>query len=752
MLISVRPRLLPSLIALFGALGACGTEPVVVASVEVSPPSATLTALGGTQLLTAVAKDAGGRTIAGKRFAWTSSTPGVATVDQASGLIRAVANGSTTVTAMTDGVSGAAQVMVSQTVSGTVVTPSVDTLIAVGASSQFSAAGTDANGNPVLGKSFEWRSSAPGVVTVDPATGLATAVASGQATIMAIADGISGSATLIVQLPAQLAFTVQPSNATAGLAINPGVQVEVQDAGGNRVTRASNAATISIATNAGGGMLSGVRTTNAVAGRATFLDLSIEKAGSGYTFAASAEFLSPNTSMPFDIIPGAPAQVLFVNQPPVDVEGNVVISPAVEVEVQDAFGNVRQSGQVAMSLGTNPWAGPSSSGGRLIGGLEASVINGVASFPNLRIDKPARGYALRATVGTVAGASASFDVGLTFSSLDVGDFDSCGVTTGGTYCWGSRASDSVPEPMASGLGLVEISAGRFHTCGRTSAGALYCWGLNDQGQLGNGTMTFSGTPVPVTGGITFTSVSAGGFHTCGLANSHVVYCWGLGVDGQLGNAANVSSATPVPVAGNLMFKAVSVGIFHACGITTSDAAHCWGFNGGGELGNSSVPIGGSSNVPVPVQGGLTFLSLSAGHFFNCAVATTGGAAYCWGNGGGGLGNGSDLASSTPVAVAGSLSFTSVSAGGEHACGAVSTSPGLACWGRNGFGQVGDGTTVNSNTPVLINLGTTVSTVSAGEKHTCAQTGSGVMCWGSNDVGQLGNGTRVGSTTAVPVVQ
>jgi hypothetical protein len=480
--------------------------------------------------------------------------------------------------------------------------------------------------------------------------------------------------------------------------------------------------------------------------------LSIEKVGSGYTLEAAAASLSSTTSAPFDVIAGVPAQVLFVSQPPAEVEGNVVISPPIEVEVQDAFGNVRASGQVAMSFGSNPWAGPSSTGGRLIGGLEASVINGVASFPNLRVDKPARGYTLRATVGTVAGVSAPFHVGLTFSSLDVGAFASCGVATGATYCWGSMAvSDSVPELVAGGLGFVEVSTGRFHACGRTGAGAVYCWGLNFLGQLGNGTMTTSTTPVAVTGGLTFTSVSAGGFHTCAVATNQAVYCWGGGANGQLGNATDLNSTTPVPAVGNLTFKSVAVGLSHACGVTTSNAAYCWGTNSGGELGDPSIPIGGSSNVPVPVQGGLTFLSLSAGQFFNCGVATTGGAAYCWGNGGGGLGNGSDLASSTPVAVAGGLSFTSVSAGAEHACGTITTSPGLACWGRNGFGQVGDGTTVNSNAPVLLNLGTTVSSVSAGEKHTCAQTGSGVMCWGSNDVGQLGNGTRVGSPTAVPVV-
>ena len=633
-----------------------------------------------------------------------------------------------------------------------VVTPSVDTLIAVGATRQLSATATDANGSALLGKTFQWRSSAPTVVTIDPVTGLATGVASGKAIITATADGISGSATLIMQLPAQLAFVVQPGNSTAGLAMSPGVQVEVQDASGNRVTRAADPITIAIAANAGGGTLSGSRTISAVAGRTTFSDLSIEKAGGAYTLEASAPLLGSITSRPFDVAPGAPNRVVFVNQPPRDIEGNVVISPPIEVEVQDAFGNVRQGDHVVMSLGTNPWAGPTAPGGRLIGDPQTNVINGVASFANLRVDKPARGYVLRATVGAVAGVSAPFHVSLTFSSLDAGDLNACGVAAGATYCWGGVAVfDSVPELVGSGLGFVEISAGRFHTCGRTGVGAVYCWGLNSSGQLGNGNAMDSGTPVAVTGGLTFTSVSAGGFHTCGLTNTQRVYCWGSGLDGQLGNGTNVSSTTPVLVVGNLMFTSVAVGILHACGITTSNAVYCWGFNGGGELGDPSIPIGGTSNVPVLVQGGLTFLSLSAGHFFNCGV-TTGGAAYCWGNGGGGLGNGSDLASSTPVAVAGGMSFTSVSAGAEHACGTITTSPGLACWGRNGSGEVGDGTTTNSNSPVLINLGTAVSGVSAGEKHTCARTASGLMCWGSNDMGQLGNGTRVGSLTAVTVVQ
>ena len=106
-----------------------------------------------------------------------------------------------------------------------------------------------------------------------------------------------------------------------------------------------------------------------------------------------------------------------------------------------------------------------------------------------------------------------------------------------------------------------LSSGGKHTCGITSAGAAHCWGEDLYGELGDGTITrlpscsasgdfpCSTTPVAVSGGLTFTAVSVGAAHTCGVTTAGVTYCWGLNEHGQLGNGSNAGSGIPVLVAG-----------------------------------------------------------------------------------------------------------------------------------------------------------------------------------------------------------
>ena len=170
-----------------------------VSSVDVTPASSNLTSVGATLQFSAVAKDANGNNVAGKTFTWSSSDQLVATVD-AAGLATAVANGTATITETTDAVNGTAQLSVAPAVATIDVTPALGELNQIGATLLFSATAKDANGNAISGKTFTWASSNDLIATVNSLTGLATAVASGTATITASADGIDGSASLTMNL------------------------------------------------------------------------------------------------------------------------------------------------------------------------------------------------------------------------------------------------------------------------------------------------------------------------------------------------------------------------------------------------------------------------------------------------------------------------------------------------------------------------------------------------------------------------
>ncbi len=188
-----------------------------IASIVVTPGTATLTSVGATQQFTAVARDANGVVVPVATFEWSSSAPAAATVHPASGLATAVGHGSTSISASVGGVSGVAtlHVELTATIASITVTPETATLTSLGATTQFSAVAHDASGSVVPGVPFTWSSSAQGVATIDPATGLATAVAHGASTIVASAGSVSGSASLTVNLSSTIAsIVVTPGTAT----------------------------------------------------------------------------------------------------------------------------------------------------------------------------------------------------------------------------------------------------------------------------------------------------------------------------------------------------------------------------------------------------------------------------------------------------------------------------------------------------------------------------------------------------------
>lgn len=186
-------------------------------------------------------------------------------------------------------------------IASVVVTPATSTLTFLGETVQLSASAQDASGNTLPGMTFTWSASDQSIATVS-ASGLVTAVGYGSATITASADGRSGTATINVEQAAtQLAFAVDPTAVAVGASIAPAVEVAIQDAMGSLVASATDAVTVAIGTNPGGGALSGTTTVIAVAGIARFADLSIDQGGAGYRLVATSGTLSWATSAAFDV-------------------------------------------------------------------------------------------------------------------------------------------------------------------------------------------------------------------------------------------------------------------------------------------------------------------------------------------------------------------------------------------------------------------------------------------------------------------
>jgi alpha-tubulin suppressor-like RCC1 family protein len=323
---------------------------------------------------------------------------------------------------------------------------------------------------------------------------------------------------------------------------------------------------------------------------------------------------------------------------------------------------------------------------------------------------------------------------------------------------GVRGTDSPTPVEVSGLSsrVTSVAAGYLHTCALTTDGDIWCWGRNDLGQLGNGTVVASATPVEVVGlDGSATAVVAGNRHTCALTTEGRVRCWGSNSNGQIGDGTPNHKAEPVDVVGLASgVSAIASGTEHVCALTARGAVKCWGQNGVGQLGDGTTE---DRSVPVNVSAlerGVT--AVVAGENHTCAV-TGSGAVKCWGaNNRGQLGNGTTTSSATPnsapvEAVVLADHAASVAVGSLDTC-VLTTASGVKCWGGNRHGQLGDGTTTDSLVPVdVAQLTSGVVAIGLGSSHACALTEEGaVKCWGANDRGQLGDGTTVDRTTPVNV--
>lgn len=345
--------------------------------------------------------------------------------------------------------------------------------------------------------------------------------------------------------------------------------------------------------------------------------------------------------------------------------------------------------------------------------------------------------------------------------ISAGVDHSCALLGDGTArCWGRNSSgqlgdgtstDSAVPVVVAGLSdAVAIDAGDAHTCAVLEDGSIRCWGDNGSGRLGNGTTTNSTAPVIVSGISNAAGVSAGSTHTCAVLRDGAARCWGLGgFDGQLGNGTTNSSSVPVAVSGISSAVAISAGRLHSCALLADTSARCWGSNFVGRLGDGTLTQ--YSRTPVTVSGLTNAITISAGSNHSCA-ALGDGTARCWGlNISNALGSANGTSSSVPVPVQGLTGAVAITPGGNNTC-AVLGDGGVRCWGANNYGQLGNGTITDSGAPVAVSGLSGAVAITAGTNYSCALHADGAAsCWGRNDIfGQLGDGTRLNSNIPVRV--
>ena len=407
------------------------------------------------------------------------------------------------------------------------------------------------------------------------------------------------------------------------------------------------------------------------------------------------------------------------------------------------------------------------------------------------------------------------------------------------------ASVTVEAPPFSGA-WKQVSAGFDFTCGLDTEGKAFCWGETDLGRLGNGTGLLDPdqrAPVSVAGGHTFETLGVGRTHACGLTTTGRLYCWGSDQERQLGLATveecsldRPCASTPVevqaPSDGSVVWSYLAVGGRNTCAITTGGALYCWGANHRGQLGPDGVGVEESARpLPIdtwravddsesgPLAGRVTSVApataigghicvlydrpevgwfgnlacwgqndegqlslgfegpnlteptvryrfgrgatVHPGYIHTCAVdgeapQQTVGTTYCWGaNFQDVMGNPQVFGSLDPVPVAGNHLFKSLDTNINHTCGVTTAGAGY-CWGQNDRGQLGLGSPADPvgryPSPLPVAGGHVFDHVSVGHEHSCGVTvGGRALCWGENRWGQLGTGTQGNAELPVPVI-
>jgi alpha-tubulin suppressor-like RCC1 family protein len=304
---------------------------------------------------------------------------------------------------------------------------------------------------------------------------------------------------------------------------------------------------------------------------------------------------------------------------------------------------------------------------------------------------------------------------------------------------------TTPSVFAGLSSPSQFAVGFYHACALDLGGSVNCWGMNLNGELGDGSTTSHDVAYAVKN-LKAVDIAAGFSHTCAVTNAGGVSCWGSNSSGQLGVVGG-DQLLPVAVPGLAQIAGISAGNVHTCARTLQGTVRCWGLNSSGQLGTGSLDPN-PSKLLVPSLYAVAEIAAGATH--TCARKADG-SVWCWGsNGSGELGDGSGLLKWVPVPVSSISTAVQIAAGGNFTCARLADTT-VRCWGANTYGQLGDGSGVNQLTPTAVEGLYGVAEIGVGSGHACARLVAGnVVCWGANNVGQLGDGTFEYHAVPTPV--
>ena len=352
-----------------------------------------------------------------------------------------------------------------------------------------------------------------------------------------------------------------------------------------------------------------------------------------------------------------------------------------------------------------------------------------------------------------------------------------GTTAGPDRCSGGLPCGTTPAAVRGLSGVTAIAAGPDHNLALLSNGTVMAWGENTYGELGDGAsagpgncsglLPCSATPVEVRGLRGVTAIAAGLYFSLALLSKGTVMAWGLNDYGQLADGtksgpSTCSSGAPcstraAAVRGLHGVTALAAGSDHSLALLSNGTVMAWGLNTSGQLGNGGTA---GTSTPVPVRGLHGVRAIAAGSDYNVALLSNN-TIVTWGdNAYGQLGDGTTTSRSTPVAVRGLTGVTAIAAGSDHNLALLSNGM-VVTWGENTYGELGDATTSGpsvcssglpcSTTPKAMSGLPRVTAIAAGQYFSLALLSNGrLMAWGLNNYGQLGNGGMTSSARPVAV--